>query len=370
MKLHIRQLMILFFFLSACHSYKEKSKENKALEYPVIRVLAKDTVLNSEYVTEIHAIRNVEIRARVSGFLDKIFVDEGQKVKKGQLLFKINDEEYRALSAKANALLNSAIAETKSAELEVTRLKVLVEKKVISNTELEVANAKLIAAKSKIDEAQSVLSNANIRLSYTHIKAPFDGVLDRIPLKVGSLISEGTLLSTISDVSEIYCYFNVSEREYLKYRKSKSGFKGTLNCMLQLADGALYAENGVIETVGGEIDNETGSIVFRARFPNSDRLLTHGASGKIIIKNKIKDALLIPQRCAFEIQDKNYVFIIDSSNTLKMKSFIPKARLDDFYVVSSGLSLGNRILYEGIQNIQEGVKIIPAEISMDSLLRQ
>jgi membrane fusion protein (multidrug efflux system) len=325
----------------------------------------KDTVLAHEYVADIQAVQNVELRARVAGFLDRIYVDEGQDVRKGQILFKINDEEYKAELAKARANLQNAIAEAKAVELEVDRLRVLVEKKVVSDTELDVAMAKLEAAKARINEAESAQSNASMRLSYTSIRAPFDGIIDRIPLKRGSLIDNGTLLTTASDISEIFVYFYVSEAEYLHYVKNKDQ-QDSNEVQLILADGSDYPYPGSIETMEGEFKASTGSIAFRARFPNPDQLLKHRATGRIRLYNRIENAVIVPQKSVFEIQDKNYVYILDANNQVKLKNFIPMTRFSHYYIVESGLEPGDRIVYEGIQNLQDGMTIDPRPVDMDT----
>lgn len=337
---------------------------------PVTNVLVKDTNLYREYVADIQAVQNVELRARVQGFLEKIYVDEGQVVKKGQILFKINDEEYRAELAKANANLESAIAEAKASELEVDRVKIMVEKKVISKTELSVAEAKQKAVIARIEEARWAKSNAELKLSYTSIRSPFHGIIDRIPFKVGSLIDHGTLMTTVSDISAVFVYFNVSEGEYLEYVKTRVAETGGDNSLvtLSLADGTTYPFEGSVETMGGEFQASTGSISFRARFPNPHALLKHGATGKIRLSNTLNDAIMIPQKAVFEIQDKNFVFVVDSSNQVRMRNFIPKTRFSHYYIVESGLKSGESIVYEGIQEIRDGMRIIPKKVRMDSLL--
>jgi membrane fusion protein (multidrug efflux system) len=337
---------------------------------PVTHVIMKDTNLFREYVADIQAVQNVELRARVQGFLERIYVDEGQVVKKGQVLFKINDEEYRAELAKATANLESAIAEAKASELEVDRLKVMVDKKVISETELSVARAKLKAVIARIEEARWAKSNAELRLSYTSIRSPFYGIIDRIPFKVGSLIDHGTLMTTVSDISEVFVYFNVSEDEYLEYVKTTVAESGKDNRLvtLMLADGTLYPYDGSVETMGGEFQASTGSISFRARFPNPKSLLKHGATGKIRLANTLTDAIMIPQKAVFEIQDKNFVFVVDSTNQVWMKHFVPKTRFSHYYIVESGLRSGDKIVYEGIQGIRDGMRIIPKPVRMDSVM--
>ena len=365
-------MLVVVVLIAACESKKPAAETEVAPPkvLPVTNVLMKDTNLFREYVADIQAVQNVELRARVQGFLERIYVDEGQVVKKGQVLFKINDEEYRAELAKANANLESSIAEAKASELEVDRLKVMVEKKVISETELSVAEAKLKAVNARIEQSRWAKSNAELKLSYTAIRAPFNGIIDRIPFKVGSLIDHGTLLTTVSDISEVFVYFNVSEGEYLEYVKSTVKESNGRNSLvsLMLADGTLYAHDGSVETMGGEFQASTGSISFRARFPNPNSILKHGASGKIRLSNTVTDAIMIPQKAVFEIQDKNFVFVVDSTNQVRMRNFVPKTRFSHYYIVESGLKSGEKIVYEGIQEIREGMRIIPKQVRMDSLM--
>jgi membrane fusion protein (multidrug efflux system) len=341
-----------------------QQNQNENTELPVLAIQKKDTLLLTEYVSEIQAVRNVEIRARVHGFLENIFVDEGKEVKKGQLLFQINDLEYVTEVAKAKANVSNAVAEAKAAELEVDRIKMLVDKKVISSTEFELASAKLRAAKAKVEEANAELASAQNKLSFTSIKSPFDGIIDRIPLKIGSLIDPGALLTTISDIHDVFAYFHVSESEYLRFRKDKSNASSQEEAIqLVLSDGTEYPQRGRIETMDGEINENTGAIAFRARFPNPSKLLKHGASGKIRLTSVVKDAMLIPQKSVFEIQDKNYVFVVGKDNIVKMRGFTYRNRVADFYIVEQGILPGERIVYEGVKNIRDGMKISPRMIT-------
>ena len=376
MKSKFKALWSIYFlsvavFFGGCTA-NSKAKKDKETEHiiPVTQIITKDTVLQHDYVADIQAVQNVELRARVPGFLEKVYVDEGQEVKKGQLLFKLNDEEYKEELAKARANLQSALAEAKGIQLEIDRLRMLVEKNVISKTEIDVAQAKLEATNSRIGAARSTVSNASIRLSYTSIRAPFDGIIDRIPHRTGSLIDHGTLLTTASNISAIHVYFNVSENEYLQHIKTQADSPGTKNnkVRLKLADGSPYPYEGEIETVESEFKSGTGSIAFRARFPNPDKTLKHGATGNIILSNAVEDAMLVPQKAVFEIQDKSYVFLVDSTNHISMKSFVPRTRFSNFYIVESGLKPGDRIVLEGIQSVQVGMQITPKPIGMDSLI--
>lgn len=376
MKNKTKALPTLFFllvglFTAGCSAESQVVNQTQADQVlPVTQIIAMDTVLHHEYVADIQAVQNVELRARVPGFLEKVYVDEGQEVEKGQLLFKLNDEEYKEELAKARANLQSALAEAKGIKLEIDRLRMLVDKNVISSTEIDVAKAKLDAANSRIAAARSTVSNAAIKLSYTSIRAPFDGIIDRIPHRTGSLIDHGTLLTTASNISAIYVYFNVSENEYLQYIKTQAEDPQKKNnkVRLTLADGSPYPYEGNIETVESEFKSGTGSIAFRARFPNPDKTLKHGASGNIILSNRVEDAVMVPQKAVFEIQDKNYVFLVDSTNQVSMKSFVPSTRFASFYIVESGLKPGDRVVLEGIQSIESGMQITPKPVGMDSLI--
>ncbi len=353
----------------SCSSKKQSSPGEASAGFPVITIAQRDTLLHTDYVSDIQAVKNVEIRARVQGFLEKIFVDEGKEVKKGQPLFQINDQEYVTELARAKATVSSAMAEAKAAELEATRVKELADKKIVSITEYELAAARLKAARAKVDEALSVQTHAQTKLSYTHILSPFDGVIDRIPLKLGSLVDAGALLTTISDVHDIYAYFHVSENEYLHYKKNRQeGEPSGRSIQLILADGSTYAQSGKIETIDGEFNDNTGAIAFRARFPNPSKLLKHGASGKVRLTTTVKQAILVQQKAVFEVQDKNYVFVVDANNQVKQRGFITDKRVAQYYIVRSGLKPGEKIVYEGIQRIRDGMKITPIVSNTDSLM--
>ena len=364
-------LLVTGALAGGCVAKGETTSQKQTIPtVPVTQVIRKDTVLHQDYVANIQAVRHIEVRARVNGFLDNVYVDEGQQVRQGQPLFRISSEEYKAELAKAKANLNSAIAEAKGAELEVTRVQLLVDKKVISRSELEVAKAKLQAAQARIEEARSAQDNAATKLSYTYINAPFSGTIDRIPLKVGSLINEGALLTTLSDLNQVYAYFNVSEKEYLKYLRSVQQGADTRSKVVELilADGTAYPQKGRIETMESEFEANTGSIAFRAKFPNPSRLLKHFSSGRVRLTNDVDEALIIPQKAAFEVQDKNFVYVVDRHNKVKIQKIEPQTRISHFYILNSGLEPGDKVVYEGVQEIRDGMEINPDFISMDSLL--
>ncbi|MEZ0486175.1 efflux RND transporter periplasmic adaptor subunit [Fibrella aquatica] len=361
--------LFIFTALVGCNARSENKEETKDQAFPVIQLTEQDATLDRDYAGNLEAVQNVEIRARVAGYLDKILVDEGQSVKKGQLLFQLNAAEYQVEVAKAQASLESAIAQSNSVEVEMERVKLLVDKNIISKSESKLAKAKMESAKAAINEAKAALDNARLRVSLASIRAPFTGVINRLPFKQGSLIEEGALLTTVSDLREMYAYFDVSEKEYLNSVKKRLDPSKTTarEVELVLADDTHYGHKGRVETTETVFEGNSGNIAFRARFPNPKQLLRHGATGKIRLTTDVGDALLVPQKAVFEVQDKNFVYVVDAANKVKARSFEPSSRVDQFYIVKSGLRVGDRIVYEGIQNLRDGMTIVPKVISTDSL---
>lgn len=338
-KLFVSGLLALLS-ISACQTKKEEKQEEG--KYTITTPVAMDTTFTKEYVAEIQSLQNIEIRAKVKGFLETINVDEGQFVHAGQVICTIRPREYEAELMKAKA-------EVKSAEIKVQNAKALSDKNIISPSELATAIAEL--DQNKAEEAL-----AELYVSYTTIKAPFDGVIDRLKLKVGSLLDEGALITTLSNNKEVYAYFNVSELEYLDYKeRAKNNDQSSVT--LLLANNQPHKYKGVIETVEGEFDHETGSIPFRAKFPNPELLLKHGETGKVQLTVDLKGALVIPQKATYEIQDKVYVYVVDQNNVVKSRNINIKQRLSNIYVVDSGLSPDDKILLDGIQTVKEDDKI-------------
>jgi RND family efflux transporter MFP subunit len=340
----------IIVFLMACE--ESNISQDKKENYPVVCPVLKDTTVTEEYVADIHAIQNIEIRSRVKGFIEKIHVDEGEIVSKDQILFTISSHEFKQELLKKQAAHKSAIAEAKMAEVLVTNTKILVDKSIVSASELSMAEAKLEAAKAKIEEALSEISSARLKIAFATVKAPFSGVINRLPLKAGSLVDEGTLLTSISNDLEVFAYFNLSEIQYLNFLKQK---ENQTQVKLQIANGEVYPLLGVIETSESEIDQETGNLAFRARFKNPDRFLKHGATGKILREKHFNNAMLIPQKASFEVQDQTYVYIVDSVDSkVKTQSIRIRNRIPHFYIIEPDLKLTDRILYEGIQRVKEG----------------
>ena len=326
--------------ITSCKGKKEEKEES--VVYPVTSPVKMDTVINKEFVSQIRSERNIEIRAQEKGFLEKIYVDEGQHVQAGQVLFRIMPQLYQADVLKAKA-------EVAQAEIELQNASTLAKSNVVSINEKRMAKAKLDAAKAELNLAQT-------HLSFTTIRAPFSGIIDRLPLKLGSLVDEGDLLTSLSDNGGIFAYFNVSEPEYLNYQ-THSAERENNQVSLIMANGEVFPNKGTIQTIEGEFDNETGNIAFRAKFPNSNQLLRNGETGKIQMTLPLKNALIIPQKATYEIQDQKYVFVVGKDGVARSKNIKVSYELPDIYVVSEGLDVGDKILLEGVQKVKDDQKV-------------
>lgn len=326
--------------LVSCTTQTEKKEE--AGKFTVTEPVVVDTAFTKEYVSQIRSVRNIELRAQEKGYLQHIYVDEGQFVQQGQLLFRIMPKMYEAELLKAKA-------EAKAAEIELQNTKTLTAKNIISKNEQAVAQAKL-------DQANAEMALAKLHLSFTEIRAPFSGTIDRLPMKLGSLIEEGELLTTLSDNSEMFAYFNVSEPEYLNYQMDVKD-RADKTVTLLLANGEPMKQKGKVEVIEGEFDSETGNIAFRAKFPNPDKLLRHGETGKILMTIPLKNALIIPQKATYEIQDKKYVFVVGADSKVRSREITVRGELPDLYVVESGISEHDQILLDGVQKVRDDEKI-------------
>ena len=343
--------LVSLLYQTSCSPKKENKEEIS--RYTITSPLQVDTSFLKEYVSQIRSVRNIEIRAQEKGYLQEIFVDEGQTVKAGQLLFRIMPKIYEAEMEKAQA-------ETRIAEIELQNTKALVDKNVVSKNEQAMAQAKL-------DQAKAELSLAKLHLSFTEIRAPFDGTIDRIPQKLGSLIDEGQLLTTLSDNSQVFAYFNVSEPEYLDYQTNVKG-RGNTKVGLLLANSTTLPYTGTVELIESEFNNETGNIAFRARFANPNRLLKHGQTGKVLMTMPLRNALIIPQKATYEIQDKLFVFVVDKNNVVKSRAITINGRMADLFVIESGLSLNDRILLEGVQKVKDDDKIASEYVAPEKVI--
>jgi len=327
-------------FHTSCETKKEEKKDHVA--FLVTNPIKKDTTIIKDYVSQIHSIRHIELRALEKGYLKSIFVDEGQHVKKGQPMFQIMPNIYQAELQKAKA-------ESNAAQIELQNTKLLAEGNVVSQNELAMANANL-------DKANAEVALAQTHLSFTKITAPFDGIMDHLEAREGSLLDEGELLTTLSDNSKMWVYFNVPEAEYLDYITSTDkDVKKEVG--LLMANNKPFNQKGIVETIEGEFNSETGNIAFRATFPNPDGILRHGETGSVLMSIPFKDVIIIPQKATFEVLDKTYVFVIDKNNVVKQKEITIGAELPHLFIISKGLSQNDTILLEGIKMVKNNQKI-------------
>ena len=357
-------LLLPCLVLAACNPEQQPTQVDT---HEVINPIVKDTSYDSEYVAEIQSVKYVEVRSRIKGHIEKIHVDEGQAVKEGQLLFTLSFMEFEKELQKANAAHKSAQADLKAAEVELSNVKRLLEKNIVAEAEFEVTKAKLEALRADLEEAAANKEQVALNLSFAQIKAPFNGFVNRIPNKVGSLIADGDMLTSISDNREVFAYFNLSELDYLNYASASD--KQAENVSLKLANQTFYPLNGKIEMIESEFDHDTGNIAFRARFPNPDALLKHGSNGKVVVNKQLKNALLIPQKSTFEIQDKLYVYVVNQDGVLQQRNVVPKMRFPDFYAVESGLSKQDRIVYEGVETLKDGDKVQPKLVDLAQVMQ-
>lgn len=339
--------------LAAC---SEGTLQETTATYPVAKPLVADTAHYDEYVAQLAAQQNVELRSRLEGFIEQIHVDEGQAVREGQLLFTIGSKEYAQQALGAQAAARSAEAEFQAARIELENTVRLKDKNIVSASESEMMRAKVDAAEARVAEAKAVAARAEMDLAYTQVKAPFDGVINRIPNKRGSLVEVGTLLTTLSNTTEVFAYFNLSEEDYLDIVTTTRGDRAD-DVSLLLANGMAFPAKGVIETTESEFNPTTGNIAFRARFQNPDGILKHGGTGKVRVRNALPRSMIIPQKATFEVQGSIYLFVVDDEGIVRMRQVVPTHRVELDYVLAEGLEANERFLLEGIQRVRDGDRI-------------
>lgn len=332
-------LSALLCYSSCSSNHEEKEEEVK---FSVTSPIRKDTFIIKDYVCQIRSIQHIELRALERGYLQNIYVDEGKFVKKGQMMFQIMPLLYKAELQKAEA-------EAKFAEIEYLNTKQLADSNVVSMNELALA-------KAKFDKAKAEVSLAQVHLGFTEVRAPFDGIMDRFQVRLGSLVEEGDLLTTLADNSKMWVYFNVPEAEYLNYKVNAKA-DSMMKVKLLMANNQLFDHVGVVQTIEADFNNETGNIAFRATFPNPQGLLRHGETGNAQMTVPLKNALLIPQKATYEILEKKYVFVVDKDNIVHQREITIGAEMPDLYIVKEGVSEHDKIILEGIRKVRDKDKI-------------
>ena len=329
-------VVMVGLWAAACSSYASPHQEKPRL--PVTTPLRKDTALYDRYVCQIRAAQHIEVRALERGYLQAIYVSEGQFVRAGQPLFQILPAIYQAEYQKAQAELHYA-------EVEYQNACILADSGVISPSQLALVKAKL-------EKAQAELALGQTRLQFTFIRAPFDGIVGMLQVRIGSLLEEGELLTTLTDNTELWVYFNLPERDYLDYMRRVRP-DSTVKVKLELANGQIFPQEGVITAIEAEFDNTTGNIPVRATFPNPQRLLQHGETGNVFIPRVYSGAPLIPQGATYEVLDKKYVYVVGEDGKLSSRLIEVEAELPHLYIVSKGLSGKDRLLLEGLNRVHE-----------------
>jgi membrane fusion protein (multidrug efflux system) len=344
---------------------------------PVISVSDRPFTTYREYSASLEGSNDIEIRPQVSGYIEKIFVDEGAFVKKGQPIFKINDQPYLEALNNASASLAVAKANQASAKINVNKLEPLVQNQVISPIQLNTAKAAYDAATAYVAQAEAMVGNAKINIGYSLIKAPVNGYIGRIHIKIGSLAGLTTQdpLTNISEVKDVRAYFSVSETAFLRFKDEYPGktieekIKNLPPVELILSDNTVYPEKGKVEMVSGQFAAGTGAIPFRASFPNPNGILRSGNTGRVRISLKQPDGLVIPQESTFELQDKVFVFVLGDSNKVTSTAVNILGRSGNYYLVENGVKKGDRIVYSGVDKLNDGAIINPVQMSLDSLLK-
>jgi len=342
--------------------------------YKTITLQPITTTLNTDYPASLQGLQNIEIRPKVDGFVDGIYVDEGTIVHKGQLLFKIKAPQYEQDVRTAEAGIQTAQADVNTAQLQVNKVKPLVEKDIISHFELESAQYALQTKQAALAQAKASLANAKVNLGYTTITSPVDGVIGSLPYKLGSLVNSTTPdpLTTVYNTATVYAYFAMNEKQLLDFSRDSTGkgssLKTKLNNMpkvsLLLADGTLYDHTGKVETVNGLINTNTGSANFRAAFVNPKGLLRTGSSATVRVPATVKSAIVVPQNVTYELQDKRFVYVVDAQNKIKNVAITTMDNTPgQFFIVTSGVKAGDKIVAESVNNLKDGTEIKPADVS-------
>ena len=362
-------IMLLFILLSSCGGKDgdQKGPGAAGAQGPKpfqVTIIPTNTVSTFQsYPAEIEGIVNSEVRAKISGYITDVLVDEGQKVKKGQTLFRLETQTLNQDAAAARANVNAA-------QVEVDKLKPLVDKNIISNVQLE-------SAKAKLQQARSGYNSIAANIDYGNIKSPVDGYVGSINLRKGALVtpSSQTPLTTVADISKVYAYFSLNESDYIDFIQNTEGkeisekIENLPKVKLILANGAIYEKEGTIETINSQVNANTGSITFRAIFDNPARLLTNGNSGKIQVPKIYKDVLVVPKASTYEQQGSTYVYKIGKDSTANASKFSIQGEVDNLYIVNEGVKKGDTIVAVGVDKIKGKMKIIPKMVPFDSIAK-
>ncbi|HRX31693.1 MAG TPA: efflux RND transporter periplasmic adaptor subunit [Tenuifilaceae bacterium] len=341
--------LILLFLFTSCSKNAKQNRLQEPKSYKTEVLEPQKIELQSVFPAVLKGQEDIEIKPRIDGFIEAVYVDEGAKVKKGQSLFKINSPS----SVKA---IEEAKASYNTAKLNVERMRPLAEKNIISKVQLEAYQNSLDAAKATLEQAQSTLG-------WTNVTSPVDGVVGTISYRLGSLVNSSSVLTTVSSTAKIFAYFSMNEKELYNFMDKWEGqtkvekIKNIPDVKFLLSNGTEYNETGRIATISGVVDQTTGSVNFRASFPNSKGLLLSGSSGKVIIPQYIEKALVIPQKATFSQQDKTMIYKVEGDSVVQKIIEVKSTPDGKSYVITNGLSAGDRVVADDIINLSNGEKI-------------
>ena len=329
-------------------------------EYPVVEVGTSNAAMQTTYPASIKGIQDVQISPKVGGFITQICVKEGQTVSAGQVLFVIDNQTYQAQVRQAQAAVNTAEASVNTAKLTYENSKKLFDSKVIGDYEMQTAQNTYEQAKAGLAQAEAALANAKENLSYCFVKSPAAGVVGTLPYKVGALVSAQNVLTTVSNNSTMEVYFSMDEKSILEMSKAGNALEQLPAVKLQLADGTVYAHEGKVAKMSGVIDQATGTVQMIAVFANPDKLLKSGGSGQIIIPRNQEAAIIIPQSCVMEVQNKKFVYLLADSNKVSYTEITVDPQNDgNTYIVTSGLKAGDKYVTNGITKLTDKMEIVP-----------
>ncbi|WP_240975446.1 efflux RND transporter periplasmic adaptor subunit [Chitinophaga fulva] len=364
--------------LSSCGNKAGAAAAGMEAPVPELPVMTLDTttaMTTNDYSALLEGKVNVDIRPQVDGYLDKIFVDEGSYVKAGQPLFQINDQTYREQLNKDIASLHAMESALNAAQLEVDKVKPLVDNKVMAEMQLKTALATLQTAKANVEQARAAVASSRINVGFTLVKAPVSGYIGRIPKRIGNLVGKGdaTPLTTLSDISEVYAYFSMSENDFMNFSKGASGatlqqqLKQLRPVTLILSNGEAFTHKGRIEMIDGQFNKTTAAISLRATFPNPASLLRSGNTGKVRVEQLYSGVIQVPQAATLELQNKVFVYQLGDSNKVERRILDLAGRSGENFIVHEGVKKGDKIVTAGIETLMEGAVVKPAASSKDTV---
>jgi membrane fusion protein (multidrug efflux system) len=375
----IRNTIIAAVLLSSCANKKAAPKADAVKDYAVITLKPRKATIHYDFPATIQGQQVIEIRPKIDGYVQAIYVNEGAVVKKGQLLFKISNPQYEQAVVTAKASIKSAVADVNAAEMDVNKVRPLVEKDIVSKYQLQSAQYTLEAKQASLAQAQATLANAETNLGYTVLRSPADGVIGSIPYKIGALVSSTSTdpLTNLSNAGNVYAYYSLNEKQLLDFSERVPGttLQEKLSHLPQvsliLANGTEYPEKGKIETASGLISTETGTASFKASFPNPLGIIQSGASATVRLPRTDDSALVIPQGATYELQDKRFAYILGKDNYISSIPIVTTANDNgQFFIVKEGLKAGDRVVLEGVSTLRDSLQILPREVNADSLYRK